>query len=123
MLGRVLVWDGGEHNFRLGIGELRALQQATGVGPTFLMGRVISSQWFVDDLIETVRLGLIGGGMSEVEAKRLTNKVFEHTDALQRHVVLAATLLKDTLTGQGEFTPSGETTAPTMTNEENPTSS
>lgn len=123
MLGRVLVWDGGEHNFRLGIGELRALQQATGVGPAFLMGRVISSQWFVDDLVETVRLGLIGGGMSEAEAKRLTSKVFEQTDALQRHVVLAATLLKDTLTGQGEFTPSGEQTAPTMTNEENPTSS
>lgn len=96
----VYPWDGGEHAFHLGIGQLRALQSATDVGPAFLMGRIISSQWFVDDIIETIRLGLIGGGTDAVAAKKLVDRVFnENTPALYKHVLLATKILKDAIMG------------------------
>lgn len=95
------VWEGGEHPFALGIGELRALQSATGVGPLFLLGRITGSQWLVDDIIETVRLGLIGGGMTPVDAKKLTDRVFtENTPALYRSMLLATRILRDAVMGE-----------------------
>lgn len=97
----MLVWDGGEHPFRLGLGQLRALQSATGVGPLFLLGRITGSQWLVDDIIDTVRLGLIGGGMSEEAAKKLVVQVFEHdTPALYRSVLVAVRILSDAVMGE-----------------------
>lgn len=102
-------WDGGEHPFRLGIGQLRALQAATGVGPLFLLGRVAGSQWFVDDIVETVRLGLIGGGMAEPEAKKLVGSIFdENTPALYRSALLATKILRDAVMGEPDD-PTGET--------------
>jgi hypothetical protein len=95
------VWDGGEHPFKLNIGELRALQAATGVGPLFLMGRIVGSQWLVDDIIDTVRLGLIGGGMPDKDAKMLTDRVFtENTPALYRSTLLATRILRDAVMGE-----------------------
>jgi len=117
----MLVWDGGEHTFRLGIGELRALQSSTGVGPLFLLGRITGSQWFVDDIIDTIRLGLVGGGMPEKEARELTNRVFtENTPALYRSMLLAVRVLRDAVMGEardpvGDDT-SGETEAGSVTN-------
>lgn len=98
----VKVWDGGEHAFRLRIGELRALQSATGVGPLFLLGRITGSQWFVDDIIETVRLGLIGGGMGEVDAKQLVDRVFggDNTPAIYKASLLAVLILKNAVMGE-----------------------
>lgn len=115
------VWEGGEHPFRLGIGELRALQAATGVGPLFLLGRITGSQWFVDDIIDTIRLGLVGGGMSEKDATALTNRVFtENTPVLYRSMLLAVRILKDAVMGDPEDPvgddPSGENQAGSVTN-------
>lgn len=106
-----MIWDGGEHPFRLGIGELRALQQATGVGPLFLMGRIVGSQWLVDDIIETIRLGLIGGkSVTELEAKRLVDKVFcgEDSSPIYKHSLLATRILRDAVMGEPDD-PVGDT--------------
>jgi hypothetical protein len=115
------VWEGGEHPFRLGIGELRALQSATGVGPLFLLGRITGSQWFVDDIVDTVRLGLVGGGMEPGAAKKLTDKVFtDNTPALYRSMLLATRVLRDAVMGEpadptGDDAP-GEIVAGSVTN-------
>lgn len=115
----MLVWEGGEHPFKLNIGELRALQTATGVGPLFLLGRMTGAQWMVDDVIDTVRLGLIGGGMKETEAKALTDRVFtENTPALYRAVLLATRILRDAVMGEPDD-PVGDT-GETMTESETP---
>lgn len=67
-----LTWIGGEHTFALGIGELRALQTATNAGPEELLHRMAAKAWRVDDLVEILRLGLIGGGeIRDPEAGRL----------------------------------------------------
>lgn len=73
----IIRWPGGEHAFRLGIAELRALQQTTDCGPEHLANRISLGQWHVDDLREVLRNGLIGGGMAHVEAVQLVDRVFE----------------------------------------------
>lgn len=70
-------WAGGEHVFAYRIGELRALQQSTGRGPEEIVMRLANRTWHVDEAIEAVRLGLIGGGMARDEAKRLVDLVAE----------------------------------------------
>lgn len=75
-----LNWVGGEHSFALRIGELQALQDITGEGPGASLQRLYASMqtgvmmggWKISDVIDTVRLGLIGGGMDRVEAAKLT---------------------------------------------------
>ena len=66
-----LVWPGGEHTFDLRIGELQALQDACDAGPEFILNRIMAGQWRYADLFDTIRLGLIGGGMNPQRAQEL----------------------------------------------------
>jgi hypothetical protein len=65
-----IVWPAGENSFRLGIGELRAIEQKCEAGCAVVLMRLLSTQWKIDDVIAPLRLGLIGGGMSEREAQK-----------------------------------------------------
>jgi len=71
------VWVGGEHDFLLKMGNLRALQSACDAGPNQIFERIRSGDWLVDDLFETIRQGLIGGGMKGTEASTLCLSMFE----------------------------------------------
>ena len=66
---RTLVWAGGEHSFCFRIGELRALEQRRDCGIGILIKRMLSVEWYVDDILEVLRLGLIGGGLSDKDAR------------------------------------------------------
>lgn len=109
---QTLVWKGGEHPFWLRIGELRALQQHCDAGPFWVYGRLISGQWRVEDVRETLRLGLIGGGMSEKDAGKLVDQSLED-HALYAHVLPAVEIIKAAIFGDdpdddvGEATPQG----------------
>lgn len=50
----------GTYPFRLGAGEARELQRITDCGPLELYRRLLAGNWRVDDVTETIRLGLIG---------------------------------------------------------------
>ncbi|WP_294932176.1 gene transfer agent family protein [uncultured Paracoccus sp.] len=78
----VLRWPGGEHAFRLGLGELRALQQKTDCGPEFILHKITTGRWMIDELREVLRNGLIGAGLSPVEAMKLVDRTFEDTPAI-----------------------------------------
>ena len=104
-----LVWSGGEHPFLLRIGELRALQSKCEAGPAWIMTRLLSGQWMVDDVVETIRLGLIGGGMEEKEARKVVNECVGD-GAYQRNVVTAAAILRISIMGEADD-PVGETEA------------
>ena len=65
------LWGDGEHRFALLLGQIRELQDNTGVGPHQLYLRLFDNAWRVDDLSEILRLGLIGGGMAPVDALKL----------------------------------------------------
>lgn len=72
-----LTWPGGEHEFALGIGQLRAVQDATNAGPEELLYRMAGGKWRVDDLIAILRLGLEGGGMPKAECGPLVLRMVE----------------------------------------------
>lgn len=99
---QTLVWEGGEHPFRLGIGELRALQQACDAGPLWIWGRLVGNQWMVDDVLQTVRLGLIGGGMPEKEARQLVDRHINPDAGFYRHVLLATSILANAVFGDAD---------------------
>ena len=110
----MLFWPGGEHPFRLGIEELRALQQKTDCGPEFLLMRLRSGQWHVDDLAETLRLGLIGGGMDQNAALKVVRDAFERTPMIAFKVpaltVLMAGVYGPAEDPAGEDSPAGDQT-------------
>lgn len=77
--GRVkIAWGDGEHTFRLPYRQLQELQDKTGCGPEELAGRIRSGTWRVDDIRETIRLGLIGGGMDPMPALTLTMRYVDN---------------------------------------------
>lgn len=86
-----LVWPGGEHAFRLRLGEIRALQQARDAGPEQIFNRLRVGDWKVDDVIQVIRWGLVGSG--EMKADRAAIFVTELVD------LTPLTELKMTATG------------------------
>ncbi len=115
--GEVIVWAGGEHSFRLGIGELRAIEQRSDAGVSVVLVRLLSGTWKVDDVINPIRLGLIGAGLSEPEAKKLVDAATESVN-LYALAVTAAEVLRRFVMWEGEDQPGeapagqAETTSP-----------
>jgi hypothetical protein len=156
-------FGGAKRKFRLGIGELRELQDATGVGPATLVARMLSmpasaetnrrpdpksypggetdpdymadfsvyamlrtfgGDWRVDDLRETIRLGLRGGGATPTDADVLVMRFFDTSDrhALYQHVGLAAKIVIHAI-APSQDDPVGKPAAETETTPETPTES
>ena len=131
---------GKEQSFRLGIGELRELQDLTGAGPSTVLARLMSNQpqanglrrpiaddypnghedpdfvadfnsyamlrsvggdWRIDDIRETIRLGLIGAGMTTTDAFILVSRYVDQTDKHPPvdNLGIAAGILLHALTG------------------------
>lgn len=78
-----LVWGDGLNRFALHIGELRELQKKCDAGPQRILQRLASVDWLVDDIRETIRLGLIGGGKTPSEAHALTVRYFDERTPLE----------------------------------------
>lgn len=72
-----LDWGDGEHVFRLAFAQLMELQEKTDAGPLELYQRLGSGRWRVQDLRETIRLGLIGGGTDPAKAVVLVRRYVE----------------------------------------------
>jgi hypothetical protein len=91
-----LRWGDGEHVFRLRIGELRELEAKRDAGAFQVCMRLNDGTWRVDDIIETLRLGLIGGGAAAPFALGLVAKYAGPTtyaeNAIYARNVLAAAL-------------------------------
>jgi hypothetical protein len=93
-----LAWGDGEDIFRLALGQLRILQEKCKAGPNTIRLRLLSGEWYVDDIRETIRLGLIGGGAKPAAAQE---KVQRSVDAqpLADNVMLAAAILAAAIVG------------------------
>jgi hypothetical protein len=66
-----------DFDLRLGIGELIELSEVRDCGPPAILTRLQEGAWFVQDITETVRLALIGGGMSPKDAKALVGRAIK----------------------------------------------
>ena len=106
-------WPGGEHKFFLGIGELRAIEQRCEAGCFVVMMRLLSSQCKIDDILAPIRIGLIGGGMSEKDAQQALERALD-TASPYTLTVTAARVIKAFLMWDGDDQP-GEAKAGTET--------
>lgn len=83
-----LDFAGEERLFRLGIGQLRALDEACDCGPMELLTRFSSGSWRINDLRQTLFEGLKGGGLADGEATKLIRATID-VGPLQQYVPLA----------------------------------
>lgn len=103
----------GSYRFRLGMGELEELQEATGVGPYNCLRRLLAGDWHVQDVRDTLRLGLIGGGLSANEALKKTRRYVDERPDWIRNATLAIAVLSAALAGAPEEQSSKKGDAPT----------
>ncbi|WP_052003160.1 gene transfer agent family protein [Microvirga sp. BSC39] len=88
------VWAGDERVFRLGIGELLALEEKLDSGCAAVLNRIGTGEWRIADLKEPIRLGLMGGGTDAKRAKALVEENVVPGRLLEAAVLARAILLK-----------------------------
>lgn len=69
-----LAWADGEYTFRFGLGQIEELQELCDAGPFVILQHLIAGTWRTVHIRETLRLGLIGGGMPPAEALKLVKR-------------------------------------------------
>lgn len=67
-----------ERNFTLTDPMIAELERLTETGIGALFSRVVRSDFRLPDLVETIRLGLIGGGTNPQEAAQLVDTYAKH---------------------------------------------
>jgi hypothetical protein len=131
-------FGGVERQFRLGIGELRQLQEKCNAGPATILARLMTCQpqaagmkrpipkdyelaesdpdfvadfnlysllrmigndWNVDDVRETIRLGLIGGGATPTDASLAVARYVDVAADWPSNIGVASAILIDALLG------------------------
>ncbi|MAM13022.1 MAG: hypothetical protein CML23_21740 [Rhizobiaceae bacterium] len=80
----------GIYPFRLGYGQITELQEKCDCGPMRLLSRLQSGDWKIEDVFETVRIGLIGGGMEPKEALKLAGRYVKERPPLESHPLALA---------------------------------
>lgn len=110
----------GMKTFRLAWGELIKLQEAADAGPFVVYRRLMSGQWRMGDISNTIRLGLIGGGLEPDKALAFVRDYVECRPPMES-LALAQGVLGVALQGapdeapgeqEGEETGSNSTTSP-----------
>lgn len=100
-----LVWSRGEDDFCAAkIGTILQLEDRCGAGIAEILTRLENGTWKINDVRETIRLALIGGGMSPTDAmKAIELHVHGNPEGLAASVFLAHTILTTVLIGvQGD---------------------
>ena len=70
----LLDFGDGEHLFRLPLRMLAELQERRQAGLGAIYKRVMLGDFYAEDLVETIRCGLIGGGMEGPAAKKMIER-------------------------------------------------
>lgn len=78
-----IAWGPGEHKFALPPEFHRKLEDARDAGLHEIAGRLISGSWRLDDIRETIRLALMGGGMSEPFANDLVQRYVDRRPKIE----------------------------------------
>lgn len=96
-----LEFGDGTYTFRLGWKEIISLQEKLDIGPYMLQQRLLTGEWRVQDIGETIRWGLLGGGMQAPEANRLVRSFVESNPVLEDADKSAAALVGSRLNNWG----------------------
>lgn len=105
----------------LRIGELIRLQEKLNVGPQRLAERLTGGDYFVQDIQETIRWGLVGAGMSHMDAHRLIES-FVTDGHIEEYRVVAQSIIMAALFGSAFEEEDLEDEEPQEGNSQTPTS-
>ena len=100
MIHRAFFGDG-EKTFALPPDQIQELQRKIGAGIGVIYTRVMSGQFEFADLMETIRLGLVGGGTSPKDAQALVDAYARPTPIIESFQ-LAADILEVAWSGKVE---------------------
>ncbi len=87
-----LAWADGDYTFRLAWGELEMLQEACDAGPYVILNRLHDETWRLGDISNTIRLGLVGGGITPSEALKKTRAYVESRPPMENLIFAQAIL-------------------------------
>lgn len=93
-----LDWADGSYPFRLAWGQLAELQEKCDAGPYIVLQRLHNGTWRLSDIADTIRLGLIGGGMAPVDALKKVRTYVEERPPME-NVIFAQAILSAALMG------------------------
>ncbi len=105
-----LEWGDSEYAFRLGHRELYQLQEKCDAGPRRIAARLMlydpiknpfGDDYRMDDVRETIRLGLMGGGKTQAEALTLVMR-FVDSRPLEENRIIAFKILEPAVWGSKE---------------------
>lgn len=117
-VAHVAPFGGRDRVFKLRLGECAELEISRRCGLAAIYHRLATLQWFVDDIRETVRLGLVGGGTLPAEADFLIARHVDADDAPRgQWLQLAVDILTVAIDGMpkplpGKTTGEGESAPP-----------
>lgn len=132
--GRITAFFGGEEReFLLAWGEIMQLQESRDAGPGVIQIKLMTNQWHGEDVSEVIRLGLVGGGMSSVQASKLVRLYVEQCPhdlggpdglAILALKIVTASIqgAPDEPPGKSGETPNGSTISPMARSDSEPSS-
>jgi hypothetical protein len=95
-----LTFGDGRHDFNIApIGSMLELQDNCDAGPAEIFSRLRNGLWRVNDVRETIRIGLIGGGMKPVDALKLVDRYVGGPRPWSESVPVASSILLAALVG------------------------
>lgn len=115
-----LEWRYGTNRFRLGLREIRILQEKTGYGPLHLSRRLDEGVSFIDEWRLVILHGLMGGGMSPQEANRAVALAVD--DKPMGEALLVARIVLGAAIAGVDDDPLGKSEAPVEAESPTPTS-
>lgn len=107
---RAIIWANGEDVFNIQkLGLILDLEAKCNAGFAVVMARLESGAWGINDLRETIRLGLIGGGMDPKDALAAVQRHIDlNPNGLAPAVLVAYEVLKTAMFGQPKDDPVGQ---------------
>lgn len=111
-------WGGDLRTFRLAIAQCLALEEKRSCGLAEVKGRLEADKWYIDDVRQPLRLGLIGAGTDAKQAQKLVDE-FCADGKLMDSVLAAYAVICAAISAPANEPPVGKQTAATDTTEAN----
>jgi hypothetical protein len=80
----------GSYNFRLSVKQIIELEEKCGAPFAVIHARLWGGAYSANDVVETIRLGLVGGGMDPAQARKLVERYgvpFKYSYPVARAVI------------------------------------
>ncbi len=105
-------WADGDYTFRLDWAALEKLQEACDAGPYVILQRMSNGGWMMQDITNTIRLALIGGGLEPIAALKKVRAYVEDRPPGENLIYAQAILTAGCIGAPEEELGNGEAASP-----------